>query len=49
MAALDLWEGTRLDFEDCLSVEHVRRQRLNGTSSDDRDFDRVRDLRRLEP
>lgn len=49
LGALDLWEASNLDYEACLSVEHVRRQRLDGISSDDRDFDRIPGVRRLEP
>jgi uncharacterized protein len=49
LRALDIWEGSNLDFEDCLSVEHVRRADLAGIYSYDRDFDRVPDIRRLEP
>lgn len=47
--ALLRWRDSRLDFEDCLSIEHIRRQRLDGISSYDRDFDRIPGLRRLEP
>lgn len=47
--ALDLWEQSTLDFEDCLSVEYVRRLQLNAIYSYDRDFDRVPGVRRLEP
>ncbi len=49
MAALDLWEHSNLDFEDCLSVEHVRRAALAGIYSYDRDFDRVPGIVRREP
>jgi uncharacterized protein len=49
IAALDLWRGTSLDFEDCLSIEHVRRDALTGIYSYDRGFDRVPGIRRLEP
>jgi predicted nucleic acid-binding protein len=47
--ALDRWEQSRLDFEDCLSVEYVRRLQLAAIYSYDRDFDRVPGLTRLEP
>lgn len=47
--ALDRWEGSGIDFEDCLSIEHVRRRLLDAIYSYDRDFDRVPGLRRLEP
>jgi len=49
LRALDLWQDANLDFADCLSVEHVRRADLAGIYSYDRDFDRVPDIRRLEP
>jgi predicted nucleic acid-binding protein len=47
--AIDLWGSSNLDFEDCLSVEHVRRAGLDGIYSYDRDFDRVPGVPRLEP
>jgi predicted nucleic acid-binding protein len=47
--ALLRWRDSRLDFEDCLSVEHVTRQGLAGIYSYDRDFDRIPGVRRLEP
>jgi predicted nucleic acid-binding protein len=49
LQALDTWGNSRLDFEDCLSVEHVRRAELDGIYSYDRDFDRIPGIRRLEP
>ncbi len=49
LAALDGYEQTNLDFEDCLSIEHVRRTRPTGIYSYDRGFDRVAAVRRLEP
>ncbi len=49
LQALDLWQDSRLDFADCLSVEHVLRADLDGIYSYDRDFDRVSGIRRLEP
>jgi len=47
--ALLRWRDSRLDFDDCLSVEHVKRQGLAGIYSYDRDFDRIPGARRLEP
>jgi predicted nucleic acid-binding protein len=47
--ALDIWEGSNLDFEDCLSIEHIRRAHLAGIYSYDRDFEGIPDIRRLEP
>ncbi len=49
IAALDLWRDSNLDFEDCLSIEHVRRESLDAIYSYDRDFDRVPGIVRLEP
>lgn len=49
LRALDLYETTTLDFEACLSIEHMRRAQLDGIYNYDRGFDRVPDVRRLEP
>jgi uncharacterized protein len=49
LVALDLWQGSNLDFADCLAVEHVRRSELAGIYSYDRDFDRIPGIHRLEP
>jgi predicted nucleic acid-binding protein len=49
LAALDLYESSTLDFEDCLSVAHVNRLALDSIISYDRDFDRVAKVRRREP
>jgi predicted nucleic acid-binding protein len=49
LRALDRYGATNMDFEDCLTVEHVIRGRLAGLYSYDRDFDRVASIRRLEP
>lgn len=49
LRALELWQESKLDFEDCLSVQHLRRLALDGIYSYDRDFDRIPDIRRLEP
>ncbi len=49
LRALELWHESNLGFEDCLSVQHVRRLALDGIYSYDRDFDRIPGIRRLEP
>src|SRR5205085_9287735 len=49
LTALDRYETTNLDFEDCLSVEHMRRMRLDTVYSYDRGFDRIADIQRREP
>jgi predicted nucleic acid-binding protein len=38
-----------MDFEDCLSVAHMERQHLKEIYSYDQDFDRVEQVRRVEP
>lgn len=49
LKALDLYEVYKLDFEDCLSIAHMERQQLHEIYSYDRDFDRVGEVKRLEP
>jgi predicted nucleic acid-binding protein len=49
LRALEYWHESNLDFEDCLSAQHVRRLALDGIYSYDRDFDRIPGVRRLEP
>ena len=49
LRALELYERTALDFEDCLSVEHVQRGKLAAIVSYDKDFDRVGLVQRREP
>jgi predicted nucleic acid-binding protein len=49
LAALDLYEATNLDFEDCLSVQHVLRQHLDGIYSYDRGFRPALGIARFEP
>ncbi|HEV2109192.1 MAG TPA: PIN domain-containing protein [Thermomicrobiales bacterium] len=49
LRALERFAVTRFDFEDCLSVEHVKRKQLDGLYSYDRDFDRMPEVQRLEP
>ena len=41
--------GTNLDFEDCLAIEQMRRDELDGIYSYDRGLDRIPGVRRLEP
>lgn len=47
--AIDLYENSNLDFEDCLSVQHVRRQNLDGIYSYDRGFRPALGITRHEP
>ena len=49
ISALDLWETSTLDFPDCLAAEITRRMSLDGIFTYDRGFDRIPDVRRLEP
>lgn len=49
LAALDLYEQSNLSFEDCLSVQHVLRQGLEGIYSYDRGFRPALGIRRFEP
>ncbi|MGH2557970.1 MAG: PIN domain-containing protein [Thermomicrobiales bacterium] len=49
LLALDRYEQTRLDFEDCVVVAHTIRMELNGIYSYDRGFDRVSGVQRIEP
>jgi predicted nucleic acid-binding protein len=49
LAALNLYETSRLDFEDCLAIAHSMRRTKGRIYSYDRDFDRVSGVQRLEP
>lgn len=47
--ALERYESSTLDFEDCLSVEHTLRGHLDAIYSYDRGFDRHPEITRIEP
>jgi uncharacterized protein len=49
LRALELYVAYHFDFEDCLSLAHMERQRINEMYSYDQDFDRVGQVRRVEP
>lgn len=49
LAAIDLYESSTLDFEDCLSVQHVLRQKLDGIYSYDRGFRPTLGVQRFVP
>ena len=49
LEATKIMSASRLDFEDSTLVRAARRLRVEGIVSFDRDFDRVKDLKRLEP
>jgi predicted nucleic acid-binding protein len=47
--ALDLYASYPLDFEDALTVAHMKRQKIGKIYSYDRHFDQVAGIARLEP
>ncbi|MCB0167498.1 MAG: PIN domain-containing protein [Anaerolineae bacterium] len=47
--ALDLFARLGIDFEDCLSVAHIERRRIQTIYSYDQHFDQVETITRLEP
>jgi predicted nucleic acid-binding protein len=47
--ATECFEVSKLDFEDCLHVAHMKRQGITEIVSFDRDFDRFPDITRVEP
>ncbi len=47
--ALNLYATSNLDFEDALSLAHMRRQKISRIVSYDEDFDRFEDIERREP
>lgn len=49
LRALDVYASTTLDFEDCLSVAHMERQKITTILSYDQDFDRIPGIIRREP
>jgi len=49
LRALALYDQHPIDFEDCLSVAHIERQKLREIISYDRDFDQVKEIVRAEP
>jgi predicted nucleic acid-binding protein len=49
LEALDAYALHDIDIEDALSVAHIRRRKLDGIVSFDRDFDGVPDVDRFEP
>jgi predicted nucleic acid-binding protein len=50
LEALDLFATLpALDYEDALCVAHMRQAGINEILSYDKDFDRVDDVRRVEP
>jgi len=50
LRALEAWEShPAIDFEDALAVAHMERQGLTELYSYDTDFDRIGNVRRVEP
>lgn len=49
LAALQRFGASRFAFADCLCIEHARRRTAGMVFTYDRGFDRVPDIRRLEP
>ena len=49
LTALDRYETTNLDFEDCLSVDYALDAGCDAIYSHDRGFDRVPGVTRIEP
>lgn len=49
LRALELYVVYCFDFDDCLSIAHMERQRLQEMYSYDQDFDRVENVTRVEP
>lgn len=49
LAALQRFAASRFAFADCLCIEHALRQTAGRIFTYDRGFDRVLDIRRLEP
>ena len=47
--ALDLYATHNIDFEDALTVAHMEQYNLDELYSYDRDFDRVGEVKRIEP
>ena len=49
ITALGLYAESSIDFEDCLTVAHMQRERLRAIVSYDSDFDRIKNMLRIEP
>jgi predicted nucleic acid-binding protein len=47
--ALDIYASRNIDFEDALIFAHMEKQQIKEIYSYDRDFDKLTELRRLEP
>jgi uncharacterized protein len=49
LRALDSYSQSTLDFEDCLTIAQMERQRMTELYSYDQDFDTISGIKRLEP
>ena len=49
LAAVGHMRGHRLDFDDALAYQSMRANNLTEMISYDRDFDRIKDVKRIEP
>lgn len=49
ITALGLYAENSIDFEDCLTVAHMKRERLTEIYSYDKDFEPVQAIHRVEP
>lgn len=49
LRALDYYSQSTLDFEDCLTIAQMERQRLAELYSYDHDFDAIGGIQRIEP
>lgn len=49
LRALESYSQSTLDFEDCLTIAQMERQRVNELYSYDQDFDAISGIKRLEP
>jgi len=47
--ALDIYASRNIDFEDALSFAHMEKRQTKEIYSYDRDFDKLEELKRLEP
>lgn len=49
LRAVELYGTYPIDFEDCLSIAHMEKQKLTDIYSYDQDFDQMANIKRLEP
>jgi predicted nucleic acid-binding protein len=49
LRALEIYASYTIDFEDALSIAHMKRQKVRDIYSYDTDFDKVEEVARVEP